>query len=78
MEEILPGLKREPGHRGALFLANETNDVVVIGLWETARDAEAWVTRSSAGEAQRDRFRALVVAPPTERIIYAVRVQDLP
>jgi len=79
MEESLPGLKREPGHRGALLLTDEAkNEVVVIGLWETAGDAEAWMTQSSAGEAQRERFRAVVVTPPTVRTIDAVRVQDLP
>lgn len=77
IEESLPALEREPGHRGALFLTNDANDVVVIGLWETANDAEAWMTRSSAGAAQREQFRALVAAPPTERAIYVVRVRDV-
>lgn len=78
MEESLPALQREPGHRGAFFLTNEAaNEVVVIGLWETASDADAWMTHSGAGAAQRERFRALVAAPPTERVVYAVRVREV-
>lgn len=77
IEESLPALQREPGHRGALFLTNDANEVVVIGLWESASDAEAWMTDSSAGAAQREQFRDLVAAPPTERTIYAVRVRDI-
>ena len=77
VEESLPALAREPGHRGALFLTNDANEVVVIGLWETASDAEAWMSHSSAGAAQREQFRALVAAPPTERTIYTVRVRDM-
>lgn len=76
IEQSLPALQQEPGHRGALFLTNDANEVVVIGLWETASDAEAWMTRSSAGAAQREQFRELVAAPPTERTVYAVRVRE--
>ena len=61
-EHVLPALRRLPGYRGVLFLADhESGKVLVVALWETeesmrASEESAYWFRAYGAEAVSERI----------------------
>jgi hypothetical protein len=71
--EVLPELRRRPGFRGALVLANPLGFGTIVTFWEREEQAAP----DAEYEATLARYVTLFRAPPG-RETYEVLVADLP
>jgi hypothetical protein len=71
--EVLPGLRRRPGFRGAIVLASPMGFGTIVTLWENEADAAP----DEEYEATLARYVTLFSSPPG-RELYKVVLADLP
>lgn len=73
-DEVLPGLRDQPGYRGVYVLAAGSGKGVLVSLWDTEEQADA----GARGYAETlARYVTLFKSPPG-REHYQVMVVDLP
>jgi hypothetical protein len=73
-EQVLPGLRDQPGYEGALALATPEGRGLIVTFWETeegAKDASGFASQ------ELERFVTIFSSPPG-RGVYEVAVSDLP
>jgi hypothetical protein len=73
-DEVLPGLREQPGYEGALALITPEGKGLIITFWESedgARDA----TGFASDELER---HMMIFRAPPGREVYEVAVSDLP
>jgi hypothetical protein len=72
-EQVLPGLRDQPGYEGALALATPEGKGMIVSFWDSedgARDASGFASD------ELERFVTIFRAPPG-REVYEVAVADI-